>query len=49
MEAGAEVKENRYIPLSEVIAYLTDGWSVRPLSMPHGSYSALAWRVVSDD
>ena len=48
MEAEPEVTENRYIPLAEIIIYLTDGWCVRPLSMPHGQYSALAWRVVDD-
>lgn len=37
--------EHRYIPLSQVIAYLTDGWEISRLSMPHGAYSFLASRL----
>lgn len=40
--------ENRFIPLALVLAYLTAGWSVRPLRCHHGKYSALASREVAD-
>lgn len=33
-----------YIPLSQIVAYLTAGWNVVPMELPHGQYSALAWR-----
>lgn len=40
--------ENALISHAEIIAYLTAGWSIAPLRCHHGTYSALAWREVTD-
>lgn len=39
-------REYHLVPLAEVAAWLLAGWrhSKKPLSAPHGHYSALLWR-----
>ena len=43
------IEEATYIAHADVERYRKAGWTVTPLPLPHGHYSALAVREVKDD